>query len=64
MFASGVANEVSSVLLAGRIFSSAMNSVSESFIKLSISSSLSLSTLSNKAVCLLLIFSSMLNFFF
>ena len=49
MFAAGLVNEMSSVLLAGKISSSAMNHVSESFMELTISSSLSLSTLSNEA---------------
>ena len=49
MLASNVVNEVFSVLLADRISSSAMNSMSLLFIKLSISSSLSLSILLNKA---------------
>ena len=47
--ASGVVKEVSCVLAACVISSSAMNSVSESFIKLSMSSSYALYTSSNKA---------------
>ena len=63
--ASGVDKEVPCVLAACEISSSAINWLSESFIKLSVSSSTPLSTSSNKAsICSLLVFSSIWNYLF